>query len=145
MGAVLRPANTLAAASLAVGGGYVIGQISELETVLLAVLGCIVGLVASFGAPPHARPRLLWTGVACLLVGGAAGLIVARVPVEQGLTSAVRSVVLNPVILAGFAVGGRLCYAYPGWAARPQPQPDAPSASSHPAPRPARTPVGGSR
>ena len=51
------------------------------------------------------------------------------------------------MILAGLAVGARLSCYRPGWAAQPQPapDPDAPSASSHPARRSGRTTVASSR
>ena len=143
MGAVMRLANTLAAVAVAVLGGYAIGLVSELETVLLGLLGCLVGLAFGLRAAPHAHTTLLWPALACFLVGGAVGLIGARLPVEQSLASAARSVVLNPVIVAGFAVGARLSWACLRWATqRPL---DAPSASSHPAPQPAGTSGAGSR
>jgi hypothetical protein len=142
MGAMIRPA-TLAAVGLSILGGFATGRVSELETVLLAILGCLVGLTMGFHAPPQTRGKLLWPCVACLAVGGAVGMLIARMPVEQSLASAVRSVVLNPVILAGFAVGARLSWTCLCWAARLQP--DAPSAASHPAPQPARTTAAGSR
>ena len=142
---MIRPGNALAALVAATLGGLVIGEISEVETVLLALLGWLVGLVAVLGARAQTRPLLAWTAVACLVVGGAAGLVVARVPVEQSLASAARSVVLNPVIVAGFAVGARLSSCSPGWAGRSAPEPDAPSASSRPARQSARTTVASSR
>jgi hypothetical protein len=143
MGGVMRLANTLVAVGVAVLGGYAIGLVSELETVLLAGLGCLVGLAFGLRAAPHAQRRLLSPAVACFVIGGALGLTVARLPLEQSLASAVRSVVLNPVIVVGFAVGARLSWACLRWAARFQPA--APSAASHPAPQPAGTTAAGSR
>jgi hypothetical protein len=143
MAAMVR-LTTLAGLVVAVLGGFGIGKIGELETVLLAGLGCLVGLVMGYGASQVQR-TLLWTSAVCLVVGGGAGLVVARIPDEQTLVSAVRSVALNPVILAGFAVGARLSWFCLRWAARPGLGPVAPSAASHPAQPPARTPVAGSR
>lgn len=143
MGAMIRPAG-LAALVLAGVGGFGIGKLGELETVLLAGLGCLVGLVMGYReAPPHDERTPLWTAVGCLVVGGAVGLVVARVPEELSLVSAVRSVALNPVILAGFAVGARLSWSCLRWAALHQP--GAPSAASRPAQQPVHTPAAGSR
>ena len=139
---MIRPAS-LAALVVAVLGGLAVGKLGELETVLLGGLGCLVGLVIAAGAPPQVRRQLLWPAVACLVVGGAAGLVVARLPEEQTLASAVRSVAFNPVILAGFAVGARLSWYALRWAALLQP--DAPSTASRPARQPARTTGAGSQ
>ena len=142
--AMIRPAGqNLAALGVAVLGGFLIGQLGELETVLLAGLGCLVGLVLALGAPAHTRHAQLWPAVACLVLGGGAGLVAARVPIEESVSFAVRSVALNPVILAGFAVGARLSWACLRWAARPRA--DAPSAASRPARQPARTTGAGNR
>ena len=142
---MIRPA-TIAALVVAVLGGLLIGKVAELETVLLAGLGCLIGLVMGYrGAPPHEQRTRLWTGVACLVIGGGGGLVVARIPDEQTVVSAARSVALNPVILAGFAVGARLSWFCLRWAAQPGLAGGAPSAASHPAQPPVRTPVAGSR
>lgn len=138
--------TTLAGLIVAVLGGFAVGKLSELETVLLAGLGCLVGVVMGYrAAPPHDQRTLQWTAAVGLILGGGAGLVVARIPDELSLASAVRSVALNPVILAGLVVGARLSWCCLPWAARLRPEPDAPSAASHPAQPPARTPVAGSR
>ena len=123
---MVRPLLGVAAAFV---GGFAIGRLGALETVLLSILGYAIARVS-----PGA------SGMACFLLGGAVGLVVARLPFEPSLSLAVRSVALNPVILVGFAVGARLAWPFERWVASP----DAPAAASHPAQRPAGTRAAGS-
>ena len=145
--AMIRPA-AVATLLVAVVGGFLIGRLGELETVLLGGLGYLVSQAVAWGSPGQARRGLAWQArgglawqaIGCLVLGGAVGLVVARVPFEPSVSLAARSVVFNPVILAGFVAGARLSWLRLHWAE----QPDAPSAASRPAPRPARTRPAGS-
>ena len=119
----------LLALGLSLVGGYLIGIMSEFETLLLAILGCLVGLASR---PAHLDVRL---AMASLVIGALVGMSIARVPMEPSASLAARSVVLNPVILAGVAVGVRLCWLCLRWAASPP----APSGASRPVPPPAGT------
>ena len=116
----------IAALVVAVVGGFVLGKLGTLETVLLGMLGYLVGRIASRAGR--------WPSLGAFVLGGGLALIIARVPFEPSVSLAVRSVALNPVIVLGLVVGARLI-----WLASA----GAPSTASRPAQPPARTPAAG--